>query len=78
MGKHDLERNMRIIEENEEAFKDSNGFNVIEEKTGIKKEKLMREFQEEHFEFEKHQPSYQEMREKAKEEEEKLKEEHQA
>lgn len=40
MGKKDLERNMKIIEENEHMLKDSNGFELIEEKTGISKEKL--------------------------------------
>jgi hypothetical protein len=39
--KRDLERNIKMINENYEKLGDSDGFNFIQEQTGIKKEKLM-------------------------------------
>ncbi len=60
MGKKDLERNIKIINENTMALKDSNGFDVIEQATGIKKEKLLAEVEKNKadFKFEEKKLSY--------------------
>ena len=58
-------------------LKDSKGFEELEKITGIKKEKLMRDFRSEKYEFEEKKLSYKELKEKQKEEQEKIKEDHQ-
>ena len=63
-----------------DALKDSNGFDTIQEKTGISKEKLLVARESNLKEYEEPEPklSYDERKEREKEAKEKLEEEHNA
>lgn len=40
MTKHDLKKDLQIVQENVELLKSTNGFDILGEKIGIAKEKL--------------------------------------
>lgn len=42
MSKKDLVQSLQTVNENYEVLKDSNGFDILEQKIGIKKEKLIK------------------------------------
>lgn len=76
MVKRDLERNVQIVRDSKSVLKDSNGFDIMEEKTGIKKEKLRKKVVDPDFIFEQEKLTYTEKKEKKLEEEKEMHEEH--
>lgn len=76
MTKQDLQKDLRIIAENTELLKHTNGFDILGEKIGIAKEKLMLK-KNTSFDFEpKERENYYEKRQKVLDEEYKIKEGH--
>lgn len=67
MSKKDLLHSLQTVNDNYEVLKESNGFDILEQKIGIKKEKLIKN---QSFEFNQDdKPNYYEKREKMHEEE---------
>ena len=76
MVKRDLERNVKIVRDSQTVLKDSNGFDIIEEKTGIKKEKLKKKVVDPDFIFDEEKLTYTERKERELEENKEKNEEH--
>jgi|JI10StandDraft_1071094.scaffolds.fasta_scaffold2907273_1 hypothetical protein len=75
MTKQDLQKDLRIVAENSELLKNTNGFDMLGEKIGIAKEKLL--LKNNSFDFEpKERENYFEKKQKKVDEEYKIKEGH--